>query len=433
VKKWKIQFGQMSSYFFTFNLFHFLFFTVEKKITCYCQNCRAANTVGETSCRRCGTRLLLVVFPQSLKYDTNHVPSFYEDHLLERVSLLELRLAQVTEQLAMAYEFISREAKSFQRDHALLESFFETLQTVNPDFSELLSQKTLEHFDEKKENLAAKNKEEKILDEIFAEHDGVKQIELFSHLVREGVKLLGENEEKQAFGNLERAALLSPKNVPLLVFIAENLFRVDKFEQAKTNLEMAFELEPQNEKVLLLLGVICAEEAEMEKARKYLSVLINHPNKNFCVNYIWGMLAAFEANWTESLAAFKQAAEDAPSPEIFYLIGCVYFELGRRENALRFFREAVSSDAKYADAWFMQSAVYAAIGNEEAANNSRAAALEAKEAGAQCLEFLKNKKPSSAEIALPFIHFRKGKNRLLTKGSLRLTKFFRQRVYQAIK
>jgi uncharacterized protein YwgA len=184
VKKWKIQFGQMSSYFFTFNLFHFLFFTVEKKITCYCQNCRAANTVGETSCRRCGTRLLLVVFPQSLKYDTNHVPSFYEDHLLERVSLLELRLAQVTEQLAMAYEFISREAKSFQRDHALLESFFETLQTVNPDFSELLSQKTLEHFDEKKENLAAKNKEEKFLDEIFAAHDGVKQIELFSHLVK---------------------------------------------------------------------------------------------------------------------------------------------------------------------------------------------------------------------------------------------------------
>ena len=406
---------------------------MEKKITCYCQNCRAANTVDETSCRRCGTRLLLVVFPQSLKYDTNYVPSFYEDHLLERVSLLELRLAQVTEQLAMAYEFISREAKSFQRDHALLQSFFETLQTVNPDFSELLSQKTLELFNEKKENLAAKNKEGKILDEIFAAHDGVKQIELFSHLVKEGIKLLGENEEKQAFLNLERAALLSPKNVPLLVFIAEKLFRADKLEQAKTNLETAFELEPQNEKVLLLLGVICADEAETEKARKYLSVLINHPNKNFCVNYVWGMLAAFEANWTESLAAFKQAAEDSPSPEIFYLIGCVYFELGRGENALQFFQKAVFSDAKYADAWFMQSIICAAAGDEKGANDSRDAALESKEAGAQCLEFLKNKKPPNVETALPFVHFRKGKNHLLAKGSLRLTKFFRQRVYQAIK
>ncbi len=405
---------------------------MEKKITCYCQNCRAANTVGETSCRRCGTRLLLVVFPQSLKYDTNYVPSFYEDHLLERVSLLELRLAQVTEQLAMAYEFISREAKSFQRDHALLQSFFETLQTVNPDFSELLSQNMLELFDEKKENLAAKNKEGKVLNEIFAAHDNLKQIELFSHLVKEGTKLLGENEEKQAFLNLERAALLSPKNVPLLAFIAENLFRADKFEQAKTNLETAFELEPQNEKILLLLGVICADEAETEKARKYLSVLINHPHKNFCVNYVWGMLAAFEANWTESLAAFKQAAEDAPSPEIHYLIGCVYFEFGRHENALQFFQKAVSSDAKYADAWFMQSVVCAAAGDEKGVNHSRAAALESKEAGAQCLEFLKNRKPPEVEIALPFVHFGKEKNHLLTKGSLRLTKFFRRRVHQAI-
>lgn len=404
---------------------------MEKKIACYCQNCRAANSVGETHCRRCGTRLLLVVFPQSLKYDTNYVPSFYEDHLLERVSLLELRLAQVTEQLAMAYEFISREAKSFQRDHALLQSFFETLQNVNPDFSELLSQNTLELFDEKKQNLSAKNKEEKILNEIFAAHDA-KQTELFSHLIKEGIKLLRENEEKQAFGNLERAALLSPKNVPLLSFIAENLFLADKFEAAKKNLETAFELEPQNEKILLLLGVICADEAETERARKYLSVLINHPNKNFCVNYVWGMLAAYEANWTESLAAFKQAAEDTPSPEIFYLIGCVYFQLGRRQNALQFFQQAISSDGKYADVWFMQSVIYTVSQNAESALNARAAALESKEAGAQCLEFLKEKKPPNLETALPFLHFKREKHHLLTKGSLRLTKFFRQRVHQAI-
>lgn len=404
---------------------------MENKVACYCQNCRAANTVGETNCRQCGTRLLLVVFPQSLKYDTNYVPSFYEDHLLERVSLLELRLAQVTEQLAMAYEFISREAKSFQKDHALLQSFFETLQSVNPDLSELLSQNTLELFDEKKENLAAKNKQEKILNEILAAHDA-KQIELFSHLVKEGIKLLRENEEKQAFLNLERAALISPKNVPLLAFIAEHLFRTDKFEAAKTNLETAFEIEPQNEKILLLLGVICADEAETERARKTLSVLINHADKNFCVNYVWGMLAAFEANWTESLAAFKQAANNFPSPEINYLIGCVYFELGRHKNALEFLQKAISSDIKYADAWFMQSVIYTVLENEESANNTRAAALESKEAGAQCLEFLKNKNKSNLEIALPFTHFKKTKNRLLTKGSLRLAKFFREQIYKSI-
>lgn len=404
---------------------------MENKVACYCQNCRAANAVGETNCRRCGTRLLLVVFPQSLKYDTNYVPSFYEDHLLERVSLLELRLAQVTEQLAMAYEFISREAKSFQKDHALLQAFFETLQSVNPELSELLSQNTLELFDEKKESLAAKNKQEKFLNEILAAHDA-KQTELFSHLVKEGIRLLRENEEKQAFRNLERAALISPKNIPLLAFVAENLFRADKFEAAKTNLETAFEIEPQNEKILLLLGVICADEAETERARKTLSVLINHADKNFCVNYVWGMLAAFEANWTESLAAFKQAANNFTSPEIYYLIGCVYFELGRHKNALEFLQKAISNDIKYADAWFMQSVIYTILENEESARNTRAAALESKEAGAQCLEFLKSKNKSNLETALPFTHFKKTKNRILTKGSLRLTKFLREQIYKSI-
>jgi tetratricopeptide (TPR) repeat protein len=404
---------------------------VEKKIACYCQNCRAANTVGETHCRRCGTRLLLVVFPQSLKYDTNYVPTFYEDHLLERVSLLELRLAQVTEQLAMAYEFISREAKSFQKDHALLQSFFETLQEINPDFSEILSQNTLELFDEKKANLATKNKQEKTLNDIYAAHDN-RQSELFSHLVNEGIKLLKANEEKQAFRNLERAALLSPKNVPLLIFIAEHLFRVDKFEEARKMLETAFELQPQNEKTLLLLGVIYADEAETERARKFLSVLINHPHKNFCVNYVWGMLAAFESNWTESLAAFKQAADDLPSPEIFYLIGCVYFQLGHHKNALQFLQNAITSDIKFADAWFMQSVIYTLLENEESAEKTRAAALESKEAGAQCLEFLKAKKYTNPEIALPFLHFKKERNYLLTKGSRRLTKFFRERIHTSI-
>ena len=404
---------------------------VENKIACYCQNCRAANAVGETNCRLCGTRLLLVVFPQSLKYDQNYMPSFYEDHLLERVSLLELRLGQITEQLAMAYEFISREAKSFQRDHALLQSFFETLQTVNPDLSEQLSQNTLEVFHDKKEKLSAKNRHEQITSEIFGAHDN-RQTELFAHLVKEGIRLLAANEEKQAFGNLERAALVSPKNVPLLTFIAENLFRAERFGAAKKNLETAFEFEPQNEKVLLLLGVICADEADAERARKFLSVLINQPNKNFCVNYVWGMLAAFEGNWTESLAAFKQAAEDLPSPEIFYLIGCVYFQLGRHPNALEFLQKAISADIKYADAWFMQSVIYTDADNAESAANTRAAALESKETGAQCLEFLKSKKQSNLKIALPFLHFKNEKNQILTRGSLRLTNFFRRQVHQSI-
>lgn len=404
---------------------------MENKIACYCQNCRAANSLGETNCRVCGTRLLLVVFPQSLKYDNNYVPSFYEDNILERVSLLELRLAQVTGQLAMALEFISREAKSFQRDHTLLQSFFETLESVNPDFSELLSRHTFELLNEKKSKQTAQSKREKILNEIFAAHDA-KQTELFAHLIMEGIKLLLEKEEKQAFLNLERAALLSAKNVPLAIFIAENLYRADKFEAAQTHLERAFELDSQNHKILLLLGAIYGDAGETEKARKLLSVLISDAGKSFCVNYVWGFLAAFESNWEESLAAFKQASENADAPEIQYLIGAGYFQKGKYEKALNYFQAAVALDEKYADAWFMQSVIFDLTENEKSANAARNNALESKEAGAQCLEFLKKRKLPKIEIALPFQHFKSGKNQFLTGGSRRLSVFFREQIYKAI-
>ncbi len=373
---------------------------------------------------------MLVIFPPAIRHDDGIVPSFYEDHLLERVSLLELRLAQVTEQLAMAYEFISREAKSFQKDHTLLQAFFETIQKINPDLSDLISKNTLEIFDEKEGKYQSENRHEQILREILASADG-KQRELLSHLFRESVKLLEKDEEKQAFSTLERAALITPKNVPLLIYIAGKLFRADKLGDARTNLEKAFEFAPQNEKLLLLLGAIYADAAETEKARRMLSVLVNIPEKSLCINYIWGMLAAFEGKWTESLAAFQQSLGNEEIPELHYLTGCVYFQLQNHKSALHHLQKAASLDAKYADAWFMQSLIEDISGNQESAKTSMQGAFEAKEAGAQCLNFLQGKQPPNYETALPFLHFT-GANHLLTKGSVRLNKFFRGQIFKFI-
>jgi Tfp pilus assembly protein PilF len=401
-----------------------------EKISCYCQNCRTANKLGETQCRSCGTRLLLVVFPQSLKFDTNHVPSYYEDHLLERVTLLELRLAQVTEQLAMTYEFIKREAKLFQKDRTLLSAFFESLEKTNPELSEILSREAAQISAGKKGKLAIENKREEVLQEILVFH-GKKKAELFTHLVKEGFRLLEANEEKQAFQTLERAVLISRNNVPLNLFVAENLFRVDKFAEAKKYLESLFEIDGQNEKVLLLLGAIYADETQLEKARKLLSVLVENPQTGSLVNYIWAMLAAFEENWTESLAAFKQCLQNAETPEAYYLIGCGYFQLKDYKNALHYLQKASFLDDKFADAWFMQSVIYKILNDNENASVSIQSALESKEAGALCLEFLKRQREPNLEIALPFLHFPKTNN-ILTKGALRLNKFFRKQILKSL-
>jgi len=280
-------------------------------------------------------------------------------------------------------------------------------------------------INEKKEaEIESESKQLKDLDAILSAHKA-QNAELFTHLVKEGVKLLEQDEEKQAFRTLERASLLSPKNLPLQLFIAERLFSADKFETAKKYLKTVYEIAPHNTQALLLLGVVNADEYKPEKARKMLSVLAGLPKTKGCANYVWGMLSALEGNWKEAIVAFKEVLVNAKSPEIFYLIGCAYFHLINRDQALKYLEKAVLEDTEFADAWFMISVICEGNNEESKARNARQMAFDAKETGAICLEFLRRQAYGEFENALAFLHFNEKNKRLLTNGSLRMTKFFR--------
>jgi Flp pilus assembly protein TadD len=386
--------------------------------------------LSETHCRECGTRLLLVIFPNSLQYDTNHVPTYYEDHLLERVTLLELRLAQLAGRLESAFELLQRGLDSFQKDHVLLLSFLEAVKRSNPEFVAEFAEKMRAKPVEQKNKPNAAERKKQMLQEILRQHSN-PNAELFTHLIEEGVRLLG-TDEKTAFQMLERAALLSPNNVALRVFVAENLFRSDKFAEAKKHLEKVYESAPGDSKVVLLLGAICADFGETEKARRLLSSPANEPRSSLIVNYIWGMLGAREENWSEAIAAFKEAEDKNETAELQYLIGCAYFALRRFPAALHHLQAAVVLDAGYSDAWFAQSIIYRLQNDATKERNAFEAAIEQKENGAQCNEFLKGKKLPDAETVLPFAHFKKENARVLTGGALRLTRFFRERILSAL-
>jgi len=382
----------------------------------YCQNCRSQNSLRDTHCSNCGTRLLLVVFPQSLQFDTNHVPSYYEDHLLERVSLLELRLGQMSEALKIAMEIIREQGKIVKE---------------NQNQIKLLNKKKNVRRDEPKFEKKSAIEDESIvkIDDILAEHLS-PNVELLSKILHESIKLLKNSEEKEAFRMLERAVLLSPRNISLLIFTAQTYYFADKYKEAGKHLERAFEITPERIEILLLLGIICADSGEAEKARFYLSILAENEKTSLVVNLVWGMLAAFEENWSESLAAFKIAAEIQNSAELQYLTGCALFQQNENQSALRHFQKAISLDRNYADAWFMQSEIYRRLNDPVRRQNMVENAAEIKEAGAQCAEFLR-KNSTALEIALPFRHFRNNL-RIITGGAFRLVRFLNNEIAQAI-
>lgn len=371
---------------------------------------------------------MLVVFPPSIRHDESIVPSYYEDHLLERVSLLELKLAQVIEKIGMAYEFFARESKELQKDHRFIRAFSEALKEINPQFADELNRKQTEKLSEKPKNTTAVNDAQRFLDRILARHDKPNR-ELFAHLLKEGIRLLEQKEEKQAFQMLERAALLSPENAPLLTFIGERLYVADKFSESKTYLERTFEIEPTDEKVLLLLGAVFADSGEADRARKFLSVLTNDKKTFVAVNYVWGMLAAYEKNWSESLAAFNLAREKNDAPELDFLVACVYLELENYRAALDFFDKTLLTDEKYSDARVMRNLIFDLQASEEQnpRNLSKTDEREAPNKDFACV-----KKNAASEIAFPFAHFKQPKKQLLTNGSPRLNKFFRRLIFNAI-
>ena len=98
----------------------------QRTISHYCQKCRAANPLGQEFCVRCGTRLMIVVHPPSTRVDvTDTTP--HEEHLLERLTMLENTLARFAERLEQGLKLLLRQSETAYTNHALVKSLIEIL------------------------------------------------------------------------------------------------------------------------------------------------------------------------------------------------------------------------------------------------------------------------------------------------------------------
>ena len=97
-----------------------------RAISHYCQNCRAGNPLGQEFCVRCGTRLMLVVRPPSMRLEcSDTTPN--EEHLLERITILENTLARLAERLEQGLKLLLRQSETAYTNRALVKSLIEIL------------------------------------------------------------------------------------------------------------------------------------------------------------------------------------------------------------------------------------------------------------------------------------------------------------------
>jgi hypothetical protein len=98
----------------------------QRAILHFCQKCRAANPLGQEFCSRCGTRLMLVVQPPSVRVDPAETTP-HEEHLLERLTILENTLARLAERLEQGLKLLLRQSETAYTNHALVKSLIEIL------------------------------------------------------------------------------------------------------------------------------------------------------------------------------------------------------------------------------------------------------------------------------------------------------------------
>ncbi len=335
----------------------------------YCQKCLAANPLGQEFCTRCGTRLMIVVEPSSSKFEAGPASLSTDEHLLERISAAENRVARLAERLERSLDLLLRYAQNAYFDRSLMRALVSLLTEDGVVETERLERMWSERCQrdtvEQEENVHRDELRLRILTDAR-----VADKQQFEDLVNEGFVLLEDKQVPQGITRLQRAADLAEDNAALNLFIGEHFFRRGKSKLARAYLAKAHAALPNDVRVSLLLGLTCADDGEVELAKDLLNNANTRGGSSFAGHYGLGWLFVAEKNWRRALGEFKRALTVRPSPEAHYVLGCLYYELNRDALAVRHLRKATKMDASYTEAFYVLAQVYERMGRAELADQA---------------------------------------------------------------
>lgn len=370
----------------------------------------------EPNCVNCGTRLMIVTFPSTYRHDEPHQPSYYEQFLLEKISMLEMQVSQMADS-------IKKLISIFEKSQQFLKTENKSAEKHTRNFEKKLSDKTSVILT--KDSSTKNANAEKYFNQIINQHNGKKQ-DLFNQLIKDGFKFYLQNEEKQLQRTLERATEISPQNKALLIFLGKIFFEQENNQAAEKYLHIARKIAPHDFKVLLLLATVYADSEQFDMAFKCTSSIANMAESSFCLSFINAFVFIAHENWLEARSSFQKCMHIFPSAETSYLYGCILYQCKDFKLARKALEFAVKSDENFADALFMLSQNFHCQGKTTDSQKYLLKAKKAKDSRSQCFEFLNGKKVFP-DTALPFIE-----NKYFLKGSKRISDLFKSELEKAL-
>jgi tetratricopeptide (TPR) repeat protein len=330
-----------------------------------CQRCTQPNQYSRETCSACGTRLMIVTRtrtataygePESLLR-----PSI-EEHLLERITMLESQLERARERQELLLELVHRQATSGLYDHAMIDSVVEHLTdrgfVEGGELEEIWRKRVAEHYEEVTEQERFEKRIERILSSFRGEN-----FDLFARLLDAGADLFAEGNAKRGIRYFEKALVLDPSNGELAFFVGEHFFRINKPVLARIYLERAVDGEARNHIAILMLGILCGDDGDLDSAKSHLNRALKLKKDSFAAHYGLARILVSEGKLGEALGHLKRALRLKPTAEMYYLVGRTYLEEGRTEIAARHLQRCVEIDPGFDAALYHLGLIY--LGQEK--------------------------------------------------------------------
>ena len=312
---------------------------------------------------------MIVVEPSASRFETAPASLSTDEHLLERISAAENRVARLAERLERSLDLLLRYAQNAYFDRSLMRALVGLLTEDGVVDNERLERMWAERCQrdtvEQEENVLRDALRLRIL-----AHAQVPDKQAFEDLVNEGFVLIEDKQVPQGITKLQAAAEIAEANAPLNLFIGEHYFRRGKTKQARAYLTKAHAAMPEDLRISLLLGLTCADDGEVELAKDLLSSATAQGCSSFAGHCGLGWVFVAEKNWRRALGEFKRALTVRPSAEAHYVLGCLYYELNRDALAVRHLRKATEMDGGYAEAFSLLAQAYERTGRNELARQA---------------------------------------------------------------
>lgn len=281
----------------------------------------------------------------------------FDEHLLERISILEEAVKRTAEMMRQILDTLRRQERNILVNQTGLVSLRELLEQKRLLAREEWGDLWQDRMEEELLALERRDRFVAVRDRIAALYRGPRREAFLQHL-EDAEYAFYALEIPRALDALEAAHRLDRDNPELTAFLGETYFNEGDAERALPLFARLLDGDPDHFEGLVYGGVIHHERGDPVRARELLERAVASYPDAFLPRFALGGIEAEAGALDAAVVQLERAVTLDPVPQALYLLGSAYYEKGRSGLAVRNLAEAVRRDPGFEEAHHLLGLAY---------------------------------------------------------------------------